>query len=561
MANTVNITVINGEQTLKKQYLPGIKWAQIAEELRPQYDADILLVYDRTKNRLLELGKEVYEDAEVSFLTYRDPAGQMTYARTALFILLKAVYNVLPREQLEKVSVEFTIGGNFYVVPKGGFFLLTDELLFAVKERMQSYIAAKLPIEKRNIPTDDAIDVFLRHGMTDKARLFSYRRVSRVNTYKIDDFEDYFYGAMCLHCGYIKYFDVKPFKEGCMLMLPRISAPSELPEFAPSEKLFRVQNESFKWAERIGIETIADLNDVICRGEINELILMQEAFFEKKIGEIAQRISKKDKKFILIAGPSSSGKTSTAKRLSLQLRAYGLRPHTISADNYFKEYEDREVDENGNPDFESLNAVDTELFNADMLKLLSGEEVTLPKYNFVTGKRESDAKPTRLSEDDVLIIEGIHCLNEAFSKELPGEAKYRVYVSALTQLNIDEHNRIPTTDVRLLRRMVRDSRTRGYSAQDTIRRWGEVRAGEEKNIFPFQDNADVIFNTAMFYELAVLKQYAEPLLFSVSREAPEYIEAKRLLKFLDYVLSVSPEIIPETSIIREFIGGSCLCVG
>ena len=397
--------------------------------------------------------------------------------------------------------------------------------------------------------------------MYDKSKLFHYRRVSRVNVYDLDGFEDYYYGAMCPDTSYVKLFALKPYKEGFMLVLPSSADPSVLSEFRPSEKLFRVQSESFRWAQKIGIENIADLNEAICSGRANDLILMQEAFFEMKVGEVAKRVSQKDRKFLLVSGPSSAGKTTTANRLAIQLKAYGLKPHIISVDNYFLGIENRPLDENGRPDFESLSAVDTELFNEDMLKLLRGEEIEIPSYNFVTGEREYKGNVIRPGEDDIYVIEGIHCLNEKLSEKLPAESKYKIYISALTQLNIDEHNRIPTTDMRLLRRMVRDNRTRGYSAAQTIDRWPDVRRGEERNIFPFQDQADVILNTSMIYELAVIKSFAEPLLFGIPMEAPEYIEAKRLLKFLDYVLPLSPEVVPGTSIVREFIGGSLLDVG
>ena len=554
------VTAVCGGNSITRKYEAGTQWAEIAADFQRYYPLDILLVHDKDENRLLELHKRLTHDTRAAFLTISDTAGRMTYARSAIFILLKSIYKVVPRERLERVTVEFTIGGNFYIVPKGSF-TLDETLLAEIWEKMRTYIAENHPITKHNVATADAVRQFAASGMEDKAKLFRYRRVSRVNLYRIGGFEDYFYGAMCRSTGYVKLFDLRLYGDGFMLMLPTKEKPLEIPAFCPSAKLFSVQNESFKWAERIGVENIADLNEAICRGEANELILMQEAFFEKKIGEIAQHIAQSGKKIILLAGPSSSGKTSTAHRLALQLRACGVRPHTISADDYFKDFEDREYDENGQPDFESIRAVDTELFNHDMLELISGREVLLPRYNFVTGKREYQKKALHLDSEDVLIIEGIHCLNEAFSEKLPKEAKYKIYVSALTQLNIDEHNRIPTTDCRLLRRMIRDNRTRGYGSAETIARWPSVRAGEESNIFPYQNEADVIFNTAMIYELSVIKQYAEPLLFSIPQDAPEYLEAKRLLKFLDYVLPVSPEIIPKTSIVREFIGGSCLDVG
>ena len=543
-----------------KGFEKGTSWKEIAESFREGYDSDILLVHDLTENRLIELFKSCRSDRKVRFITYKDSDGRMTYSRSALFMLLKAFYDVCGHDKVEKVTVEFTIGGNFYIVPEGSF-ELSEELLSEVEERMRSLRDEAIPIHKYSISVEKAIRRFKRHHMYDKSKLFHYRRVSRVNVYDLDGFEDYYYGAMCPDTSYVKLFALKPYKEGFMLVLPSSADPSVLSEFRPSEKLFRVQSESFRWAQKIGIENIADLNEAICSGRANDLILMQEAFFEMKVGEVAKRVSQKDRKFLLVSGPSSAGKTTTANRLAIQLKAYGLKPHIISVDNYFLGIEDRPLDENGRPDFESLSAVDTELFNEDMLKLLRGEEIEIPSYNFMTGEREYKGNVIRPGEDDIYVIEGIHCLNEKLSEKLPAESKYKIYISALTQLNIDEHNRIPTTDMRLLRRMVRDNRTRGYSAAQTIDRWPDVRRGEERNIFPFQDQADVILNTSMIYELAVIKSFAEPLLFGIPMEAPEYIEAKRLLKFLDYVLPLSPEVVPGTSIVREFIGGSLLDVG
>ena len=543
-----------------KEFEKGTSWREIAESFREDYDSDILLVHDLTGNRLIELFKSCRSDRKVRFITYKDSDGRMTYSRSALFMLLKAFYDVCGHDKVEKVTVEFTIGGNFYIVPEGSF-ELSEELLSEVEERMRSLRDEAIPIHKYSISVEKAIRRFKRHHMYDKSKLFHYRRVSRVNVYDLDGFEDYYYGAMCPDTSYVKLFALRLYKEGFMLVLPSSADPSELSEFRPSEKLFRVQSESFRWAQKIGIENIADLNEAICSGRANDLVLMQEAFFEMKVGEVAKRVSQKDRKFLLVSGPSSAGKTTTANRLAIQLKAYGLKPHIISVDNYFLGIEDRPLDENGRPDFESLSAVDTELFNEDMLKLLRGEEIEIPSYNFVTGEREYKGNVIRPGEDDIYVIEGIHCLNEKLSEKLPLESKYKIYISALTQLNIDEHNRIPTTDMRLLRRMVRDNRTRGYSAAQTIDRWPDVRRGEERNIFPFQDQADVILNTSMIYELAVIKSFAEPLLFGIPMDAPEYIEAKRLLKFLDYVLPLSPESVPGTSIVREFIGGSLLDVG
>ncbi len=421
----------------------------------------------------------------------------------------------------------------------------------------------KIPIMKRSVNTDDAIDLFHKHRMYDKERLFRYRRVSRVNIYSIGGFEDYYYGYMVQNTGYIKYFDLVLHDDGFMLMLPQKENPKEVPVFEPEKKkkLFRVLKESVKWGERLNVSHVGALNEEIASGNINELILIQEALQEKKIAEIAGRIgADRSKKFVMIAGPSSSGKTTFSHRLSVQLKAQGMNPHPIAVDDYFVNRIDSPKNPDGSYNYEVLESLDIEQFNKDMTALLAGETVEMPRYQFKTGVREYRGDYLKLGEDDILVIEGIHCLNDRLSYTLPRDSKFRVYVSALTQLNIDEHNRIPTTDCRLIRRMVRDARTRGASAQDTIRMWPAVRAGEEEYIFPFQESADMMFNSATVYELAVLKQYAEPLLFGIPRETPEYMEAKRLLKFLDYFLGVNCEDIPRNSIVREFIGGSCFKV-
>ena len=344
-------------------------------------------------------------------------------------------------------------------------------------------------------------------------------------------------------------------------MLPGRENPKKVLEFIPRRKFYNVLQQSNQWGRSLGIDTVGALNDEITRGNMNDLILMQEAFQEKRIAAIAERIREEGgKKFIMIAGPSSSGKTTFSHRLSIQLKNYGFRPHPIAVDDYFRNREDTPKDEDGNYNFEILDAIDIDLFNRDMIRLLDGDAVELPSFNFRTGKREYKGNYKKLGPDDILVIEGIHGLNDALSHSLPAQSKFKIYISALTQLNVDEHNRIPTTDGRLIRRMVRDARTRGTSASRTIAMWPSVRRGEESNIFPFQEDADEMFNSALIYELAVLKQYAEPLLFGIGRDCPEYLEAKRLLKFLDYFLGVSSEDIPKNSILREFIGGSCFHV-
>ena len=379
--------------------------------------------------------------------------------------------------------------------------------------------------------------------------------------YSMNEFEDYYYGYMVPDASYLPYFELHLYDEGFVIQMPEKDAPTVVPSFRPQHKLFQVLKESTKWGDIQNIETVGALNDKITNGDIQDMILVQEAMQEKKIAEIAEMIANKsDIKFVLIAGPSSSGKTTFSHRLSIQLRANGLVPHPIAVDNYFVEREKTPKDKDGNYNFECLEAIDAELFNQDMLDLLSGKEVALPTFNFKTGKREYSGETKKLGEQDVLVMEGIHCLNDAMTYKLSKENKFKIYISALTQLNIDEHNRIPTTDGRLIRRMVRDARTRGASAKQTIAMWPSVRKGEEENIFPYQEDADVMFNSALIYELAVLKLYAEPILFGIEKDCEEYVEAKRLLKFLDYFIGVGSENIPANSLLREFVGGGCFNV-
>lgn len=551
------VVTING---VEKQYPIGMSYQEIAKEYQPQYENDILLV--SINGKLSELHKTVQFDCNLHFFTGKDQPGIQTYHRSAIFVMMKAFYDVAGAENIEKVTVDFSLGKGYYMEAHGKI-KLTEELLSRVKARMQEYVSQKIPIMKRSVNTDDAIDLFHKHRMYDKERLFRYRRVSRVNIYSIGGFEDYYYGYMVQNTEYIKYFDLILHDDGFMLMLPQKDNPKEVPVFEPEkkQKLFRVLKESVKWGERLNVSHVGALNEEIASGNINELILIQEALQEKKIAGIAERIgADRSKKFVMIAGPSSSGKTTFSHRLSVQLKAQGMIPHPIAVDDYFVNRVDSPKNPDGSYNYEVLESLDIEQFNKDMTALLAGETVEMPRYQFKTGVREYRGDYLKLGKDDILVIEGIHCLNDRLSYTLPQDSKFRVYVSALTQLNVDEHNRIPTTDCRLIRRMVRDARTRGASAQDTIRMWPMVRAGEEEYIFPFQESADMMFNSATVYELAVLKQYAEPLLFGIPRESPEYMEAKRLLKFLDYFLGVNNEDIPRNSIVREFIGGSCFKV-
>ena len=546
--------VINGE---KKEYPFGTTWQTVAQEYQPEWEDDILLV--QADGKLQELHKKAAECSELRFITARDGAGRLTYRRSLTFLMLKAFYDVAGVRHIKKLTVDFSLGNGLFVNPSLDF-SLTQEILNQVKEKMQEYVAQKIPIMKRNMPSSEAIELFHKHGMYDKERLFRYRRVSSVNVYSIGGFEDYFYGYMVQNTGYLKYFDLVLYQNGFVLLYPQ-NDPKKVDPFVPKDKLFHVLSETPKWGERLNLANVGSLNDRISQGKASETILIEEALMEKRIGEIASRIAAEpSKKLVMIAGPSSSGKTTFSHRLSIQLMAMGLKPHPIAVDDYFVNRVDSPRDENGNYNYEALECLDVKLFNEDMTKLLAGEKVELPRYNFITGVREYKGDYLTLGPEDILVIEGIHCLNDKLSYSLPKENKFKIYISALTSLNIDEHNRVPTADGRLIRRMVRDARTRGASAQDTIRMWNSVRRGEEENIFPYQEEADVMFNSALVYELAVLKQYAEPILFGIPADSPEYTEAKRLLKFLDYFLGVSSEDVPKNSILREFIGGSCFRV-
>lgn len=541
------------------EYAIGTTYREIVDEYQEEVaEAPVILVM--ADGKLRELQKKLKGDCTLEFVTTKDHIGFETYKRTVCLVLLRAIYDVAGKENIEKVMIHYSVGNGYYFTMAGKA-VLDQHFLDNVKTRMQELADMCTPIGKRSVNTDDAVSLFHHHRMYDKEKLFRFRRVSKVNIYNIGYYEDYFYGYMADHAGYVKYFDLKLYDEGFVLELPTRKNPSVISVFRPEGKIFQVQKESQEWAEKMDISYVGDLNDHITKEGISNILLVQEALQEAKISDIAQRIVLEgNKKFIMIAGPSSSGKTSFSHRLSIQLLAHGMKPHPIGIDNYFKNREETPLDEYGEKNYECLEAIDVEQFNKDMLALLRGERIELPVFNFKTGHREYKGDFLQLGPEDVLVIEGIHGLNDKLSYALPAESKFKIYISALTQLNIDEHNRIPTTDGRLLRRIVRDARTRGTSAKDTIARWPSVRRGEEANIFPYQEQADVMFNSALVYELACLKVYAEPLLFGIDKSEPEYLEAKRLLKFLDYFISVPSEDIPHNSLLREFVGGSCFDV-
>jgi len=539
-----------------KEYAVGTTFEQIAQEYQEQYNNTIALVTENGKIR--ELHKKISKDADVKFITLSDTIGHKTYERSAIMLFVKAVHDIMGNDV--RIKVEFSIGKGLYCAILDDK-KLDDNSIKQINNRMNELVAANIPITKKPYPITEAVALFKKQGMEDKVDLFRYRRSSYINVYELDGYYDYFYGYMLPSTGYIKYFQVFPYESGVLLLLPDKASPTQLELFEPREKLFATLEAANSWGEDLGIGTVGDLNNRICEGRLSDVILVQEALQERRIAEIANEIvARGGIKFVMIAGPSSSGKTSFSHRLSIQLQTHGLKPHPIAVDDYFVEREKTPRDANGDYNFECLEAIDLEQFNQDMSRLLNGERVELPKFNFKTGHREYNGNFKELGPDDILVIEGIHGLNDKMSYALPSESKFKIYISALTSLNVDGHNRIPTTDGRLLRRMVRDARTRGASATRTLQMWPSVRRGEEENIFPYQESADVMFNSALIYELALLKPYADPLLYSVQPTEPEYYEAQRLLKFLGYFLSIPGDSIPNNSLVREFSGGSCFNV-
>ena len=552
----------------------------VADRFKDYYEDDIILGI--VNGRLRELNKKIKSDCELSFVTTADRDGRRTYRRSVVLLLQRAIYDVYG--SMTQLHVMHSLGEGYYCQLEKAVGCadsqqekynedtdlqgsrenseksVTEHDIDRIVCSMYSFVEKDLPITKHSAKTQYAEQLFKEKGQHDKERLLHYRRSSRVNLYELDGVVDYFYGFMAPSTGMLKYFDIVPYESGFVLLFPGANSRSVEP-LVTSNKLFHTLDDSREWSKMLGIGTIGSLNDAIAAGRGQEIMLLQEALMEQKIGNLAAQIASDDKKkFVMIAGPSSSGKTSFANRLSIQLIAKGRKPHPLSLDDYYVDREFCPKNPDGSFDFECLESIDVKLFNEDMNRLLKGEAVDMPSFNFKTGKREYRGRKLTLGADDILVIEGIHGLNDRLSQLIPPEHKFKIYISALTQLNIDEHNPLSTTDERLIRRIVRDARTRGTNAMETIAMWPSVRKGERENIFPFQEQADVMFNSALVYELAVLKVYAEPLLFGIERECPEYLEAKRLLKLLDYFLPMPADGIPNNSLLREFVGGSCFNV-
>lgn len=551
----------------------------VADRFKDYYEDDIILGI--VNGRLRELNKKIKSDCELSFVTTADRDGRRTYRRSVVLLLQRAIYDVYG--SMTQLHVMHSLGEGYYCQLEKAVECadsqqekynedtdqgsrenseksVTEHDIDRIVCSMYSFVEKDLTITKHSAKTQYAEQLFKEKGLHDKERLLHYRRSSRVNLYELDGVVDYFYGFMAPSTGMLKYFDIVPYENGFVLLFPGANSRSVEP-LVTSNKLFHTLDDSREWSKMLGIGTIGSLNDAIAAGRGQEIMLLQEALMEQKIGNLAAQIASDDKKkFVMIAGPSSSGKTSFANRLSIQLIAKGRKPHPLSLDDYYVDRELCPKHPDGSFDFECLESIDIKLFNEDMNRLLKGEAVDMPSFNFKTGKREYRGRKLVLGPDDILVIEGIHGLNDRLSQLIPPEHKFKIYISALTQLNIDEHNPLSTTDERLIRRIVRDARTRGTNAMETIAMWPSVRKGERENIFPFQEQADVMFNSALVYELAVLKVYAEPLLFGIERDCPEYLEAKRLLKLLDYFLPMPADGIPNNSLLREFVGGSCFNV-
>ena len=507
----------------------------------------------KVNNKVEGMHFRLYHNKDVEFLDMTSGSGSRNYTRTLFFILCKAVHDLYPRSS---VVIDIPVSNGYYVDLSIGHDVNLDDVT-RIRHRMQEIIDARMPITRHEVPTEDAIRMFDQKGDEAKARLLRSAGSLYTTYYQIDDYVDYYYGSLLTNTSQIYLFGLERYFDGLLLRIPDLKNPGVLPEMTRQDKMFSIFKEHHHWQNIVGVRTVGDFNEIVGAGRSTDLINVSEALQEKKISQIADEIAgRKGVKLVLLAGPSSSGKTTTCKRLSIQLVANGLKPLQISLDDYFVNRDQTPRDENGEYDYESIYALNLNLINEQFNALFHGEEVELPKYDFQTGVSRPSGKKLKMQENNVLVVEGIHALNPELTAHIPEKQKFRVYVSALTTILLDDHNYIPTTDNRLLRRIIRDYKYRGVDARESIRRWPSVRSGENKWIFPFQENADAVFNSAMLFELAVIKQQAEPLLEQVPENGEEYSEAYRLRKFLKYIRPIPNKDIPPTSLLREFLGGS-----
>jgi uridine kinase len=536
-----------------KSYPLGVTLKEIRDDLQIKLKNSVLGAI--VNNKVKELSFVVVKSKRIKFIDYSHPDGRRLYIRSLIFLLYVAIRETMPQV---KMRIPNGISQGYYCELLGLGRKITASDLFEIKNEMESWISRDVPFEKKGLSTEDAVEELVKQGLEEKSKLFEQQGTLFSYLYYLDSYANYFYGHHVPSTSYLSNFDLVPYFDGILLQVPKAGNFNELNEVEEQEKLFGIFKEHKRRAELMNVPNLGMLNEYISTGRGGDIIKISEALHEKKIVEIANAVDSRrdDVKVILIAGPSSSGKTTFSKRLAVQLAVNGIIPHMISLDDYFVAREKTPLDVHGKYDFESLDAVDVEFFNEQLLQLFDGEEVELPRFNFILGRREPSGKKLRLGQGHLLIIEGIHGMNPNLTPGIDDRMSFKIFLSALTQVSIDDQNHISTTDNRLLRRIIRDSKYRGYSAAETIRRWPSVRSGEEKNIFPYQENADVMFNSALIYELAVLKKYAEPLLKAVPESFEEYSETNRLLKFLEYFKHLDDTEIPPTSLIREFLGGS-----
>ena len=512
------------------------------------------VVYAKMNNYLVELTTPIKEKSEIEILDIRTQAANLIYQNSLALIYLRAIDEVLPGA---KVVIDNALNKGLYTEIKMDR-KVTQADINKIDKAMRHLIELDLPFNKETLTRETALEYFKDQGLESRLRMLeSNPDVQKVHIFSLDGYKDFFYGRMALSTGYIKHFELKKYKQGVLLRFPHPGLPDEIPDYVDEVKLYEAFEQQREWDRLLGVDYVQDLNDKIDAGELLDLVQLSEALHEKKVAQVADLITRQKKRIVLIAGPSSSGKTTFARRLCIQLRVNGLRPVYLGTDDYFVDRDETPLDVNGEKDYENLNALDLKLFNHNMKDLIAGKVVDMPVFDFIKGEKIFGQKPTQLADDQILVIEGIHALNEKLTEMIPHEQKYKIYISPLTQLGIDEHNRISTTDERMLRRLVRDYQFRGYSAKETIKNWPKVRAGEDKNIFPYSGEADILFNSYHVYEIAVLKKYAEPLLREITKEDEEYADASRMLQFLQF-FHVAPDdsMIVNNSILREFIGGS-----
>jgi uridine kinase len=554
MTKKIGITCVNDQK--KHEFPVGTDLLTISKKVTHglKYDP----IGAKVNNELQELSYEIFRAKHIEFIDITDTNGMRMYVRSLTFILIKAFHEIMPNANLR---ISHAISKGLYCEISGLDGIIYSADVERIKSRMNELVKEDIPFIREELHNDEAIQIYKNNNQNDKCLLFANRKLMYTSVYYLGDTVDYFYGYLAPSTGYIKNFDLMKYHEGMLLRLPISNKPDQLEDLVKEDKLFEIFKEHKHWAKILGVENVGSLNQLISENKVGDIIKISEALHEKKIAMIADSIcaDRGKTKLVLISGPSSSGKTSFCKRLSVQLHVLGIKTMLISLDDYFVDREYTPKDETGDYDFECLEAIDINLFNDNMIALMNGGEVDMPKFEFAEGRKVYSGKKTKVSSDTIFIVEGIHGLNPGLSPKISNNLKFKIYVSALTQIAIDNHNRIQTTDNRLLRRMVRDNKYRAYSALNTIKRWPSVRRGEEKNIFPYQEEADAIFNSALLYEIAILKRYALPLLNEIPQTVKEYVEAERLIKFLSYFADIHDGFekeIPPTSILREFLGGS-----